>query len=263
MAQPKTAADELFRDLNALPFGGRVDPNDWNVKLLRKRIEQLAAVNRPAYFDLLGALSAVTWDVEEMRSYHEASIRLRPNEIGPYDNYACSLYRMGFFSEASKQIQAALRIAPEEAGLWRHASEVSLASGRIRLAHEQNARWIELAPDQQNAFPESPAASVAQAADLLAISDESAQLAVTIANKVLHRQGCYSVVASVGVLQSDELPIIDYLMGVPASCGVTALNVSLASELASADMLGDASANLVVRYVEAVATDANLTHRVA
>jgi hypothetical protein len=263
MAQPKPISDELFQEVNAWPFGVRADPNDWNVKRLRKRIEQLKSVDRSSYLDLLGALSAVTWDEAEMRSAHEASVRMSPNAIRPHDNYVCSLSRMGFFAEAAARVMTVLKIEPNDARLWRRASEVSLAAGKMRLAYQQHARALELAPDTQNTFPQSPVASIVQAGDLLGITDESVQLAISMANEVQHRHGCYSVVASVGVLCSDEQPIISYLMGVPAACHVTALNVALASELASRDVLCDASANLVVRYVEAVSTDANLTNRVA
>jgi tetratricopeptide (TPR) repeat protein len=263
MAQPKPISDELFQEVNAWPFGVRADPNDWNVKRLRKRIEQLKSVDRSSYLDLLGALSSVTWDEAEMRSAHEASVRRSPNAISSHDNYVCSLFRMGFFAEAAARAMTVLQIEPNDARLWRRASEVSLAAGKIRLAFAQHTRALELAPDTQSVIPQSPVAAVARAGDLLRITDESAQLAISMANNVQHRHGCYGVVASVGVLDSDEQPIISYLMGVPATCNVRALNVDLASELASADELGDSSANLVVRYVEAVSTDADLTNRVA
>jgi tetratricopeptide (TPR) repeat protein len=263
MAQPQPISNELFNELNAWPFGVRADANDWSVKRLRKRIEQLKSVDISAYFDLVGALSAVTWDVAEMRSAHESSVRLAPNDKRPHDNYVCSLFRTGFFAEASMRALTGLRIEPNNAGLWWRASEVSLAAGKIRLAQEQYTRALALAPETQNAFRQSPVASIVQAVDLLGITDEAAQSAISLANDVQHRHGCYSVVSSIGVLSSDERPVINYLMGIPPACDVTALNIALASELANKDVLSDVSANFVVRYVEADSADANLSNRVA
>jgi tetratricopeptide (TPR) repeat protein len=145
--QPAELADLLFdRLIRAVDQGMQGIPDELEIRRLERDAAALLKADPLAAHQILGGIAALRWEVERMRSHHEAALRYRPT-AQVYRNYATSLQLVGMFPDAANNIRIASEKQPENLTLLHTAGSFALWAGNVTEALQLELELEKRNPD--------------------------------------------------------------------------------------------------------------------
>jgi tetratricopeptide (TPR) repeat protein len=132
---PKTT--ELINEINTY-FSKYRKPSDWQIKLLKKKIDHLKGkISDSLYYGLLGNIAALEDDIPALRQYFQTAIKINPTSSQPQFQYLVALKNRGRCSEELVLCQAMLIQFPDhsdEINFW--MAESAFMSCRMNEAKQ-------------------------------------------------------------------------------------------------------------------------------
>ncbi len=212
---PKKKSHELLSEVIGTSLVERRNPFVLN-KYTSAAKTLLSLDSENAYFGyiVLGILSCIKGEVDDMRRFHERAITLFPMETLGLRNYARSLMTTGYFEEAEKSVLQAYKI--NESENVSYVVDTYLFSGRFRLA----SSWYDRCVSQSSsAVAEIRANMMDFIRDVVMRkwSDKGERASVAMVDAVynhLHSAGLYYTEGKVALLSDEYGQWIDYEISV-------------------------------------------------
>lgn|GEM_PF-3783297 len=144
--QPQTIYSGIIDQLNTLSPDRRHNP--FVLNRFRQEAEKLKNVNLAFAFSALGVISTLERNIQDVRKNFDLSLsHARERYTSIYLNYAVSLGKLGYLSEAEKVLQTAYNIFRYDLKILESLMEYSILSGKLRQAYNLIEDWIKLSPN--------------------------------------------------------------------------------------------------------------------
>ena len=152
--QPLSKAELASQQFNVLWQRLVADPANMPTEFELKRIEKSARegqkVDRGLALSVLGRLSILKNDPEEMCYYHEQAIQAMPNNGLVYINYGIGLLAFGNFRQARELLRQTVHHEVGNIRILRIMLSCCLAAGRFQEAQQWHERIKQLHPDSKH-----------------------------------------------------------------------------------------------------------------
>jgi len=109
MKDPVSKGSQLLNDLYELTFSGNI--NELAIQRIVREAEKIKFEDPLNYYYIMGAVSCVRNDEEGMHKYYQKALEQFGNYALTRFNYAVSLHRLGYLSEAKDQARKACVLA--------------------------------------------------------------------------------------------------------------------------------------------------------
>jgi len=208
--QPEEKASELIERFNHLVS----QPNVTQFELLRMEgeVKKLLTVDAVHAYLLLGMLGCLKKDESMMRENHERALKLAPNSFVVICNYATSLSKYFYFSEAQEYYKRALEITPNEATVVKSLIDCLYIGGRFHEARH----YLDL---HESTIKESGGRNnvIREADELLEeIQDDELAEIQKVVSDIVRERGYYSALPVISLVDDEGETSVDYDLSVNA-----------------------------------------------
>lgn len=243
----KKKSDEIFARLTELDEQ-QEPPTAFELQKLKREAKALAKVDAAWSWVLQGMVAVLAEQPDEMRKCHEIALNIEPHDEELVRNYAVSLMKMGFVSEALKTIRIAYRLAEGHSGNLELLIDYSWEAGRIREALRHCHTWEKLNPAHIYRY-KSFLEEGQRIYDSAGIEDDEAEYVRALSHSVLHENGIYRVQSGKGVHADEESEWCSWTVSLPRSVAdVVELDMELIGRLVEANVSPMLGEHVVVRY---------------
>lgn len=248
--QPESISTEILGTINRHWMAGA--PLDrFTLRALRDQAKSVLKADPTAGYTLLGAIDALAADPNAMRSHHETALRISPHDFQALCNYAISLHKLGYFSEALEKARRAASWHPTPDAYF-HLAKCAAGAGRIREAAQalEAANKFRIAL-QQSGWEALVAYRVLKAMPLvehLNLSDDELEGIQHTVVDVLHQAKIYRCSIQFDALPDEDEDLLSLLCFINEDAvRIQRLNEILVHRLASRDeVVADGSSFVAV-----------------
>ncbi|MBF0186983.1 MAG: tetratricopeptide repeat protein [Magnetococcales bacterium] len=176
-------AGDLIREVNRL-FNQGDTPDDFTLHRLTTEAGRLGNEQSAVGLLVQARLACLAGRVEAMRAFHIQLLNHAPDHPKVHLDYALSLRKLGFYTEARERSRTALELDSGHSGAVQSLIRDTVASGRIHEASELARKAMESFPMTRRQF-----AFVNEAARFLSdhdIEDDALEALPTLAMALLH-----------------------------------------------------------------------------
>jgi len=245
--QPK--AQQLLGQISQL--SREDEKNEILMRRLRNEAESLVKQSGQANdYIALGAIDTVLNNPLRVKETFNQGIEKYPNDSQLQSNYAVSLDKLGFVSEAMDYAQRAYALLQGDLLLLNHLIGHCIHSGHLTAAKHWLAQWQRLQPNEPHGY----LGFVEKARELLLqskVSDEAVAELLQIAYAVLHDNDIYYIPKRELSIEQDEcyLTWITYDIEIPRSIEESVdLGVELADRFAQTELGTRLNDKVLVHY---------------
>ena len=185
---PQTASSQLIDKINKL-VAASYKPTALQLQSLKNDAKKLTQVDAPTSYVVRGMIAALEQDVAECRHSHENAIRLN-NSSFTNGNYAVSLGKLGFFSEAIKYLTKDNEFSPGVPETLRKFVNYNIRCGRVQEAIKWMHQIKKEMPTEKIEYEEF-LLELHAFMTKLNISDNSLETLLGYAIDVLHENNTY------------------------------------------------------------------------
>lgn len=143
---PQSAFNDLIGEVCRL--GERPHPDEFALRRIENAARRLLSSDASGAYDVLGAVSALRGAIQDMRKFHANAIRLAPASAVRYRNFAVSLQKTGFFSEAAYQACRACDIDISEPDNVRSCARMLSYAGLFERADKMLGKLAKICPGE-------------------------------------------------------------------------------------------------------------------
>lgn len=246
--QPEPKGTAIVKRINVLAEQkSRKEDISFPLARVEKEIQNLIHDDAAAAYDLLGMVASLRGDEDSVRKYHENALRLDPGDREVLCNYATSLGRLGFHSEARQKLIDAYKLHVGAPEILREIVKYSITSGRFHEA----AEWYEQLRKELPEIEHAEQGILSVGLPLLeskGITDNEVENATRLATQVFQKFGAVFDQINVSVNEDDESAWLSFVfsMDMPVE-DVVKLNIAYADRLAEAPVMPSVS----VRFTSA------------
>ena len=223
----ETKSNELVELLNRLAE----QPSEFQLAKAKREAKALVSKDANEGYTLLGIIAALEQNAGEMHRNHRLAIQNAPNNWWGQENYAKSLFRLGYFSEASDLASRLADRDPTHLDILRTAIGASTRAGKLERAIDLYARAGKL--NYEDGAVRNDMEAVFSVVDFLrsaGITEAVLEKAVSIAASVAHESDAILDDVRLQVL-SDDSPFVSLMLLVKRPAAVTPLSVSLVDRM--------------------------------
>ena len=245
--QPALEGAQLVNEVVELVMSNSA--SSFTVAQYKKRADALLSKDLFNASLALGMLGTLAHDEAEMRKHFERAIQLRPGYNPAIGNYASSLYRMNFFSEASDKALDNYRIAPASPTAVGLAIDTCTAAFRVSTAKELLSQWEKIQPGVENKF----SGGIHQALEYISsfqIPEKLVEQQIEFALKLLRESHHQATAWHLDFLSDEESTWMTYdlVLHEPVDV-VVELNTQLAERMAGSDLFRKTASHVLVMYL--------------
>ncbi|MBF0590050.1 MAG: hypothetical protein HQL53_13090 [Magnetococcales bacterium] len=166
-------------------------PDPFTCARLEKGAEQAKVTDPLNAHLILARLASMQQQPQRMRGHHLSIINLTPDRPKSHVDYADSLMKLGFFSEAQERLRIANELLPDDGGILQNLVRGSMLAGRFREAAITMDQLFDL--DRQVTIRQYH--FIREALELVQkreISDDALEALQKSASGYLHQQGHFT-----------------------------------------------------------------------
>jgi tetratricopeptide (TPR) repeat protein len=247
--QPHPKAHQLLGQLSQL--SREDEKNEILMRRLRNEAESLVnQFGQATDYIALGAIDTVLNNPVRVKETFNQGLEKYPNDSQLQSNYAVSLDKLGFVSEAMDYAQRAYESHQGDLLLLNHLIGHCIQSGHLTAAKHWLEQWQRLQPNEPHGY----LSFVEKARELLLkskVSDEAVAALLQISYAVLHDNGIYYLPERELSIEQDEcyLTWITYDIEIPRSIEESVdLGVELADRFAQTELGTKLNDKVLVHY---------------
>jgi tetratricopeptide (TPR) repeat protein len=247
--QPQPKAQQLLKQISQL--SREDEKNEIKMRRLRNEAESLVKQFGQANdYIALGAIDTILNNPLRVRESFNQGLSKYPNDSQLQSNYAVSLDKLGFVSEAMDYAQRAYTLHQGDLLLLNHLIGHCIQSGHLTAAQHWLEQWQRLQPNKPHGYLDF----VEKARELLLnfkVSDEAVVELIQIAYAVLHDNGIYYIPKKTLSIEQDEcyLMWIIYDFEIPRAIDESVdLGVELADRFAQTELGTTLNDKVLVHY---------------
>jgi len=245
----KTKSSELLDRINSLTTEKNVSL--FTLKRFRKEADLLISqVNTPESYVALGAICTLQKDVDAVHSAFRRAIAKFGCDGELSLNYAVSLRKLGFFSDAHEYVIKAYEFREGDLTVINELILCAFELGLIREAKQWLEQWEKERPNETKQH--SIAGILNAAYEIVSdnnISDESVMHLFTSSVDLLHEYRIFTKVSMSRILHDDDSDWLSYEFSLPLDTDkIVDLNFTLADKLVAANLADTFNNKIVVRF---------------
>ncbi|VAX19797.1 hypothetical protein MNBD_NITROSPINAE02-2166 [hydrothermal vent metagenome] len=245
-AQPKLKLNEIVEKINKLSLADR--KNTFLLGQIKRDAQTLRKNDALSASIILGMVASIENNIDEMRSHHENALRINESDFFANINYAASLWKTWFLSEANDYYLKAYETNPSDYRVILNLVNNLLFMGRFKDANSWLIKLEKQFPDGQRDAKKF----IEEALDFLnenKISEKDIKSYLDLAVSVLHSQGIFFTGRDVSFSEDEESRSISYEIKLDLPVRqIVDLNWKFAEKLAERDDLLDLVCKVNVSY---------------
>ena len=232
-----TIAHNITDQINLL--ASREEHSEFELRRIRREIEQLKAVDACQYYMIVGMFYSVVGDKAESISNHEKSLKLSSETIF-LENYAFSLKRLGAGPEALQILLRAFDAAPTEEVL-EEVAHAMIYTGDLNEFERTLQRFARANPDKDPASSSSVSYIVSLQGKLARakVSYQDLKLSMDLVQDLIWRKGYRNAIEAINFDTGsfDDVPHVDVSIKLKTrSCdALFEINEGIAEAMAGAE----------------------------
>jgi tetratricopeptide (TPR) repeat protein len=203
--QPKTKAEELFKQVNGLSLDDR--KSGFMLKRLTKEAQSIASVDPVVSSMCLGIISFFENKHDDAMRLFSNALKISPGDSLPVQNYAVILFQMGFYKESLQYANTAYKLNKADTDCLDTAIFANNLNGNFDTVHELLLRASKLRLNSDHITMDN---NILQFMRSNSISPSDFVKLQDTAYSLLHSRNIFIMKPSLEILEDEDSMFLSY-----------------------------------------------------